>query len=252
MRRRVVHSIRNALRLAYLIAQHPFHLHRALVRRGLALGWLDEFAVSWDHLRPPGVPITDFASFQALAYHYATQFRERFTNGDHFEDQAGAYSRLFSYLLRGQRHPLRWLLAAWHLRKCKTVLEYGAGTAPYASGMTRACPWRQHITVADQPGLFLDYCRLRFKDELDVRVVPITSETVWAQYDGIVCTEVFEHLPDPVARAKWMRQTAATIVFDYVDEGTPARMQVLRDFDRAGCLSGPDSRGLYVWRRQPQ
>ena len=235
-------------RFAYLLAQHPLHLHRALVRRGLALGWVDDFATVWDQLRPPGVPVTDYAAFQALNYHYAAQWRERYPTGDHWEAPEGGRARLFGYVQRREWHPLRWWPAAWALRQCRTILEYGAGAAPFAHGMVTAWPGRlPQLTVADQPGLLLDYCARRFAAHPNVRVC-LAAQALDQPYDGIVCTEVFEHLPDPTREAIHFMDRAQVLVFDYCTSDQQAHYELLRLVRQRGSVRGPNWQGLYVWR----
>ena len=231
---------RRLLRLLYLLAQHPFHAHRWLVDRGLAQGWVREFAQFWDRVRPPGLPITDYTSYLWLEYYFSAKFRERCRTGDHFDDPDAEFARLLSYVRRRERHPLRCLAQAWHLRRCRTVLEFGAGAAPYAHFVRRAWPRRQKVVGADVPGLIAKYAG---------SVSPHTS--LWSRYDGVVCTEVFEHLSDPVGTAARLRWCAKqTLVFDYVNDGSYRREVTLDEFRTSGRLTGPDARGLYVWRRR--
>lgn len=248
------------LRLAYLLAQHPLHLHRALVRRGVALKWIDDFRPFWDTVRPPSLPITDYASFTWLEYHFAAQFRARHTDGgDHFDDKDAQYARLLSYVKRREMHPLRMLLAAWHLRHCRTVLEFGAGAAPYSYFISTAwpLPWRQEVWLADMPGLLFKYQAYAFRYTKHwFPCLDVTKDDVLGrQYDGIVCTEVFEHLEHPIDTALKMMKAAPIICFDYVEDTAQTRNSLLRPlvfnaFKSEGTLTGPDKRGLYVWRRR--
>ncbi len=244
-------------RLAYLLAQHPFHLHRALVRRGLALKWIDEFREYWDTVRPPSLPISDYASYTWLEYYFSARARERHPDGDHFEDLDWQYARLLSYVKRREMHPLRMLTAAWHLRRCAIVLEYGAGAAPYAY-LVQRLGLRQTVYLTDLPGLLQDYCRWQFRPP-QFRVFDAeqafqrAGDRAYSQHygvGGIVATEVFEHLDKPMLTAQQMMQAASLICFDYVQNGEPDRADTLVSFEDNGTLTGPDARGLYVWRRR--
>lgn len=227
-------------RLAYLVAQHPLHLHRALVRRGLALGWIDAFRPFWDTVRPPSLPITDYASWIWLEYHFTERARARHPEGDHFEDLDWQYARLLSYVRRRELHPLRMLKIAWVLRHCRLVWERGAGAAPYAHFIQTAWPGRQRVVTEDLDGTLLRrYQQWAFPVE-----EPIGPP------EGIVCTEVFEHLPDPAATAVWLMGMAPLICFDYVEDRSVARLCTLGAFRLGGHLTGPDARGLYIWRRR--
>lgn len=234
-------------RLAYLLACHPFRLHQALVRRGLAQKWIDDFRPFWDRVRPPSLPISDYASYTWLEYFFSARFRQMHQDGqDHFEDQDAQYARLLSYVKRREMHPLRMLKVAWHLRNCQTVLEFGAGAAPYAHFLKTAWPIDQEILVYDIPSLLFKYAKWWIG-----WLWPLASEelALRKRYDGIVCTEVFEHLEMPLETAKKMMQAAPMICFDYVDDGSAIRQSTLTWFAVNGKLTGPDKRGLYVWRK---
>ncbi len=231
-------------RLAYLLACHPFRLHQALVRRGLAQKWIRDFLPFWDTIRPPGLPIKDFASFTFLEYWFSAKFREMYPDGDHFECEEAQFARLLSYVHRREMHPLRMLKVAWHLRKCREVLEFGAGAMPYAHFIETAWPLKQFVWTADVEGtLLFDYqmWRLGFSHFADCALIQ--------KYDGIVCTEVFEHLNNPAWTAIQMMAASPLICFDYVDDGSEKRRLTFEKFRMAGALTGPDKRGLYVWRK---
>lgn len=230
--------IRRLLRLAYLIAQHPVHLHRALVRRGLVLGWIDDFIPFWDTVRPPSLPIADYTSYLWLAYHFTQRARAKYPVGDHFEDLDWQYARLLSYVKRRELHPLRMLVPAWWLRKCQMVLEFGAGAAPYDHFIQTAWPWKQTVVGFDIPSLLAEYTG-----------AVIDETSLWQHpWDGIVATEVFEHLPDPLKTAQQMTQAARVIVFDYTKDTAPGpRLDVFTHFYHTGTLRG--WRDFHVWTK---
>ena len=248
--------LRRAARLAYLLAQHPLHLHRGLVRRGLTLGWIDAVRpyLNAPGVKPVGLPVDEYSSYQAVRYILAREFRQAHPTGEPWEHD---YNPILSHLWRREMHPLRWLPAAWHLRNCRTVLEYGCGVAPYAHGVTTAWPFAQQLVVTDLEGPFLNYCRWWFRGDSRVTVLSVDmvmpedhrAPEIRGRFDGIVCTEVFEHLADPVKVAEWMTRNAGVVCFDYVDDHSDARRATLRLFASHGYFRGPDARGLYVWRR---
>ena len=234
--------MRRLVKLIYLLLQHPLHLHRWLVKRGLYQGWINDFKPFWDAIRPVGLPITDYASYTWMEYYFTTKFREAKPTGDHFEDVAAQYARLLSFIKRREMHPLRMLKVAWHLRKARMVLEFGAGAAPYAYFTKTAWPKNQSVTLHDLPGLIHRYQRWYCPDR--TMEFPLT----WS-WDAIVCTEVFEHLERPYLIAEQMMKAAPLICFDFIDDGHIDRLLTLASFKQFGTLTGPDKRGLYVWRK---
>lgn len=231
------------LKLLYLLAQHPFHFHRWLVQRGLYQGWIKDFIPFWDTIRPQGLPIRDYTSYTWLEYWFTQHFRTLYPTGDHFDNLSAQYARLLSFIKRRETQPLRCLKQAWVLRHCDKVLEYGSGAAPYAKFITSAWPSTQRVYPYDIPSLLQ-----RYASQYCMLAVGVENP-LDCDWDGIVCTEVFEHLEHPLATANQMMEAAPIVCFDFIDDGHPERKDTLAAFRAYGRLSGPDARGLYVWRR---
>lgn len=171
---------------------------------------------------------------------------------------------LFSFIARREQHPLRFLKwqrwLPWH----GDVLEYGAGAAPYADAMTTLWPWvGPSITVADIPWHLHDYQQWRFKDTDRVQVV--TLPVPWpaqALFDGILCVETLEHVPDPLVTARHLMgllKPGGVLVCDYgpqtknqplAPQGMTYRAVTLGYLKRAGTLLHDGE--LLVIRKAPR
>lgn len=98
----------------------------------------------------------------------------------------------FNYFNRDQ-----WV-AAWAARTPAgaVVLDVGAGPGKYR-GLFAHCDYRAH-DFGQEPGTRGRYTRLDY--ESDITAIPIAPASV----DLILCTEVLEHVPEPILAVKEM------------------------------------------------
>lgn len=89
---------------------------------------------------------------------------------------------------------------ARHLRGPR-ICEYGCGIAPVTAWLTRTWPWRGAMapTLVDVPSPTFDFARWRLPQAL--ALVPGLGPRfpLRVSYDGIVCLDVLEHVPEPLA-----------------------------------------------------
>ncbi len=182
---------------------------------------------------------------------------------------------LFSTVGRREAQPLRFLRYMRHLPWSGRVLEFAAGAAPLAYGLSQAWPFpAPTITIADidWPLLWYHRKRVRYtnvKDEmqwpvdsiLQVRHIPTFLRAGIGPWDGIVATECLEHVPDPPKTARqlvsWLKP-GGVLLYDYghqskdqpyAPRGMSARSETLGYLAGALITKGPDKRGLYVGRK---
>lgn len=81
--------------------------------------------------------------------------------------------------------------------------EYGGGVGPITNKLIKFFPKRQyHIADLDCP--VLNFAKWRFKNKKNVSFSTVTSKSLALKdnFDVIVCKQVLEHVPDPLAVVK--------------------------------------------------
>lgn len=165
---------------------------------------------------------------------------------------------LFSTIGRRELQPLRFLRLMRHLPWRGRILEYGAGAAPVAHGLSMAWPFaRPLVIVADIDWPLLGYCRRRFAGDPETFVMALPS--IGDGYDAIVCTETLEHVwagPATVRRLMAALKPGGILLYDYgvqtkdqpyAPHGMSQRDETLKILEELGTLVyGPDKRGLRI------
>ena len=107
----------------------------------------------------------------------------------------------YIYELMAANHVIQTLYSYYVLMqkledlKIHTILDYGAG-AGTLSILFRELDY--NVTYADLPGKTFEFAKWRFKKRnYEIPIVDLTKEEV-QDHDCIVCTEVFEHLVNPL------------------------------------------------------
>ncbi len=176
----------------------------------------------------------------------------------------------WSFIGRRELHPLRFLrLMRWLPWIGGRILEFGAGAAPLAHGVTKAWPGPiPRIDVADIDWPLRDYCERRFAalwPRIAVCAVTQIPDRIkhYGPYDAIVCLETLEHVPDPPETAdrlvRWLAE-GGVLLWDYCEQekdqplaprgksGRDATIALLEK--RLDLIHGPDARGLRVSRKR--
>lgn len=117
------------------------------------------------------------------------------------------------------------------------VLDLGAGIGSFL--LSVRCGKKTH---ADVGGKLIQYAEWRYRRAAeDVRIVGLSNDYLnpaWdpfrrETFDGIICTEVIEHVPDPVALVNYLAQHVrprgtllATVSFDDADGMIPQHLNI--------------------------
>jgi 2-polyprenyl-3-methyl-5-hydroxy-6-metoxy-1,4-benzoquinol methylase len=209
-------------------------LHRRLVYANVRLDWFHEFNDYWVNAlgcRP--IHPHDF-------YFLAGVYRQRLQTIDfpsltdpavasddkHLEAWRDARTvyYLFAHTLRLALMPLRaHRLTRWMPRGGR-VAEFGCGAAPIITALARHY---RHLDLslvgADIPHLLFHYARWKFRARPFVTFVPILADDdapLRGEFDTIVCLEVLEHVPRPIAVLQHFHNVlrpGGRLIFDYIE-----------------------------------
>jgi 2-polyprenyl-3-methyl-5-hydroxy-6-metoxy-1,4-benzoquinol methylase len=257
-------------------------LHRRLVYANLRLAWFDEFREYWTtELGYRPIHPHDF-------YFLLGVYRQRLQTIDfpHLSDPAlasdvkhleswrdrRAVYYLFAHTFRVALAPLRvHRLLRWIPRGGR-VAEFGCGVAPVTTALARHYRHLDlQLVCADIPHLIFHYARWKFRDcpfVTPVAIEPDDDAPLSGPFDTIVCLEVLEHVPRPIAVLKHFHDVlkpGGHLVFDFIrseakgyDAATALRdrtpaLEFVRDhFDVvAGAIpfDGVDAGAVVVRRR---
>lgn len=191
--------------------------------------WLPDFDAFWTSSGERG-PFVFVWAFEKYRTYLAKQFKatELPMPADQVEAaklwrEPSVLCHLFSFIARRELHPLRFLRWMRWLPLKGEVLEFGAGAAPLADALDKRWPFpRPTITVADIPWCLHDYQKWRFRGVRKTRIMTLRPDgpimAAGGVYDGILCVETLEHVPDPMRTARQlitMLKPGGTLVCDY-------------------------------------
>ncbi len=219
-------------------------LRRRLVHANLVLDWFNEFSTYWSDVlgNRPLMP----ADFHYLRGVYRQRQQDfEIVDGASPDEHLAAWQapelvfQLFSVVYREAVNP-------WHLwdlmrriPRGARVLEFGCGIAPATTMLLRGAPGRRSYAIADLPTLAFHYARWRLGAL--ATAIPLTVEPgpLPGRYDAIVCLQVFEHLPSPLATIETFIDAltpGGVLIVDYIrSDGTGLDTAVaLRE--RTACL----------------
>jgi SAM-dependent methyltransferase len=238
-------------------------------------GWLRDFNRFWYSIGC--VPFKSVDEFEVTRHFLAQSFKASEQPMPGTNTEAALLWRddvtlchLFSFIARREQHPLRFLRwmrwLPWH----GTVLEFGAGAAPLADALDRAWPFpAPDIVVADIDWHLHDYQKWRFEGHPHVTVMTLPPAGMifpaGGLFDGILCTETLEHVPDPLQTARQLMgllKPGGVLIADYgnqtknqplAPQGLTARAVTINYLKRAGkLLKDGDGEEFMVIKRYPR
>lgn len=206
-------------------------------RRGF---WLWEFNGFWMSMKPKEHPVgfANVKEFEKYRQRVAREFlsadpgpisRDPITAANAWLDSK-VICHLFSFFSRRELHPLRALHWMRWLPWKGEVLELGAGAAPLADFLDKRWPFSSPVvSVADIPWVLHDYQMWRFPRGWPHHHVTTIDpiKPLKGKYDGILCVETLEHVPNPLATARELHsllKKGGILVCDY---GRQTKDQVL-------------------------
>lgn len=205
-------------------------IYPRLLYSNLILGWFLEFNKFWlEIIKGRYIDVIDF---HCLKFHYRRKYQNiGFDNSneennflDTWQKQENL-SMLFQWIWRYAKSAyLNFYPFLKYLPKNAKILEYGCGLAPITKGLIK---YQSHknfkFTIADIKWISFLYAIFTFKKYQEVDYVTLTpfKNTVDKSnyFDAIVCTEVFEHLPNGFEVMKSFNdnlKSGGILIFDYI------------------------------------
>jgi 2-polyprenyl-3-methyl-5-hydroxy-6-metoxy-1,4-benzoquinol methylase len=215
-------------RLAATALSYRLGLHQRLVYSHLALDWFQEFREYWmSALGNRPLEPHDFAFLLGV---YRQRFQGLDADGlavderplEAWQDPRSLYL-LFAHHFRTAVRPLSVHRYVPFIPRGARVCEYGCGVAPLATSLVRYYPHlRLAVTCADLPTVLFHFARWKFRHAPFVRTVvidPADDAPLDGEFDVVLCTEVLEHVPRPLALVRHLHSRLAPggiLVFDYI------------------------------------
>jgi SAM-dependent methyltransferase len=271
----------------YRISCVPFR-YRRLIRQAfrrihLDLGWFYQFQQYWGNVLH-GRPLWGVEDFFFLKNIYRMRFQyncmpEKAEAEIHLQawQQPELIYHLFDQTYRESMldnvGAVKSLIK--YRREWRSMLEFGAGTAPVTTWLIELCPFVLDYTffLADIQTLPFHYAAFKFQGLPQVRMFLLKPEKKFQldpptqPVDAIVCQTVFEHLNNPLDTVRRLHEWLSPrglLIFDYIlsdangldtRQGRDQRYDVLafigEHFDvLEGVLDPESSMGITVARKR--
>lgn len=191
----------------------------------LSTSWFTQFKSFWQNILS-GRPI-DIIDFHALRFNYRIKFQSLSHSN---ESDPILYSKVWTspetvYMLFGatwkyaKTSYLNFLPYYIYLPRKGRFLEYGAGIAPFTTGMLKYFPSKNRShTISDILQINFLYAIYTLPNVKHVIIEPLRN-LVDTHYDAIVCETVLEHVSNPFELVKSFYDAlpiGGILVFDYI------------------------------------
>lgn len=223
-------AIINIARMYFFGALLKVGIYQRLVYGNFILNWFEEFRKFWiEYLSGRPIDVIDFHYLKSL-------YRSKFQNVEH-----GNENDKKNFLEAWQKHENIHILfhTIWYhaktaylsfypflkyLPKKGRILEYGCGIAPITQGLLKYQPHRKYeFTIADIIQINFLYAVYRLGNYKNVEYLILAPYENCIKkavhYDVIICSAVFEHLPNPlevVADFYESLKPGGMLIFDFI------------------------------------